>query len=59
MAALLTEREVFYPRGEASEREYVFRHALIRDAAYALLPDSERSARPSPGRRVARALWLQ
>ena len=51
---LLTEREVFYPRGEASEREYVFRHALIHDAAYALLPDSERTL----GHRLA-AEWLE
>jgi tetratricopeptide (TPR) repeat protein len=51
---LLTEREVIFPKGATSEREYVFRHALIRDAAYALLPDEDRSL----GHRLA-GEWLE
>ncbi len=50
---LLTDREVIFARGEPSAREYVFRHALIRDAAYALLADEERTL----GHRLA-AQWL-
>ncbi len=51
---LLTEREVLFARGHADAREYVFRHALIRDAAYALLSAAERTL----GHRLA-AEWLE
>jgi predicted ATPase len=43
---VLVEREIVAARGEgrfANEREYVFRHALVRDAVYATLPDAERA----------------
>lgn len=39
---LLCARELLFTRGGA-EPEYVFRHALIRDAAYALLTDEART----------------
>ncbi len=51
---LLTEREVLFVRGDSEAREYVFRHALIRDAAYALLTVEERKL----GHRLA-AEWLE
>ncbi len=51
---LLTEREVLFVRGDSDSREYVFRHALIRDAAYALLTVEERKL----GHRLA-AEWLE
>jgi tetratricopeptide (TPR) repeat protein len=51
---LLSERELIFPKGESSGREYVVRHALIRDAAYALLPDDDRSL----GHRLA-GEWLE
>lgn len=51
---LLIEREVVFVRGEPEAREYVFRHALIRDAAYALLTPEERTL----GHRLA-AEWLE
>ncbi len=50
----LTEREIVFARQESAQREYVFRHALIRDAAYALLSDDERRL----GHRLA-AEWLE
>ena len=37
----------------ANEREYVFRHALVREAAYAMLPDRDRAL----GHKLA-AAWL-
>jgi eukaryotic-like serine/threonine-protein kinase len=52
--ALLCEREIIYPSGPASEHEYVFRHALIRDAAYMLLHDEDRAL----SHRLA-AAWLE
>ncbi len=42
---VLGEREVISPRAETrfpEEREYVFRHALVREAAYAMLTDHDR-----------------
>jgi eukaryotic-like serine/threonine-protein kinase len=52
--ALLCEREIIHPNGPASEQEYVFRHALIRDAAYLLLHDEDRVL----SHRLA-AAWLE
>jgi serine/threonine protein kinase/tetratricopeptide (TPR) repeat protein len=52
--ALLCEREVIFRSGAASDHEYVFRHALIRDAAYMLLHDDDRVL----GHRLA-AGWLE
>jgi tetratricopeptide (TPR) repeat protein len=52
--ALLCEREIVYLSGSASEQEYVFRHALIRDAAYLLLHDEDRTL----SHRLA-ASWLE
>ena len=40
---VLVERELVFSRGDAQANEYGFRHALVRDAAYALLTESERS----------------
>jgi predicted ATPase len=51
---LLTDREVVFPRDAAHPGEFVFRHALIRDAAYALLPEQERVL----GHRLA-GEWLE
>jgi serine/threonine protein kinase/tetratricopeptide (TPR) repeat protein len=34
---ILVQREVVFPRQAADVREYVFRHALVRDAAYEML----------------------
>jgi len=53
----LEEREVVTPRPQsrlAGEVEYVFRHALVRDAAYALLADNDRRL----GHRLA-GEWLE
>ncbi|MET0385576.1 MAG: protein kinase [Polyangiales bacterium] len=50
----LCDREVIFRNGVASEHEYVFRHALIRDAAYMLLRDEDRAL----GHRLA-AAWLE
>jgi tetratricopeptide (TPR) repeat protein len=53
----LVERELFTVRSESrfpGEREYVFRHGLIRDAAYAALTDSDRGA----GHKIA-GEWLE
>jgi hypothetical protein len=52
--ALLCEREIIVRTGPASEQAYVFRHALIREAAYLLLSDEERAL----GHRLA-ATWLE
>ncbi|MET0285604.1 MAG: protein kinase [Polyangiales bacterium] len=52
--AMLCEREVIFARGPAGEQEFEFRHALIRDAAYELLPDEEREL----AHRLA-ASWLE
>jgi tetratricopeptide (TPR) repeat protein len=52
----LVEREVIERRGTgklAGEREHAFRHALVREAAYAMLTDADRSL----GHRLA-AEWL-
>src|SRR5262249_9251245 len=41
----LVERELVVPRADAKsteDREYRFRHALVRDAAYAMLTDDDR-----------------
>ncbi len=53
----LVEREVLRTRVEsrfANEREYAFRHGLLRDAAYAMLTEKDRSA----GHRLA-GEWLE
>jgi tetratricopeptide (TPR) repeat protein len=53
----LEEEEVIQRRHESrfsGEPEYAFRHALLRDAAYSLLPDRDRVA----GHRAA-AEWLE
>jgi tetratricopeptide (TPR) repeat protein len=56
--AKLVEREVLLRRGEpghsTGDREYAFRHALIRDVAYGTLTDEDRRL----GHRLA-AAWLQ
>ena len=41
-------------RGSAASDEYTFRHALVREAAYAMLTERDRTARPPARRRVAR-----
>ncbi|HVW25017.1 MAG TPA: protein kinase [Polyangiaceae bacterium] len=44
---VLSDREVLVRRAESrfsGQREYVFRHALLRDAAYAMLTDDDRKA---------------
>jgi hypothetical protein len=53
----LVEQEVIEPRPDghfSTEAEYRFRHALVRDAAYGLVPDSHRPT----GHRLAGA-WLE
>jgi tetratricopeptide (TPR) repeat protein len=53
----LVEREIVGPGGEsrfADEREYGFRHALVREGAYAMLTDDDRSL----GHKLA-AGWLE
>ena len=53
----LVEREVIFEQGPNTfpgEREYVFRHSLLRDAAYAMLTDSDRVL----GHRLA-GQWLE
>jgi len=55
--AELTERELIVRRDErrfAGEEEYAFRHALIREASYSMLTDSDRAL----GHRLA-AEWLE
>jgi tetratricopeptide (TPR) repeat protein len=52
--ALLCEREVIFRRGPTGEQQFEFRHGLIREAAYMLLPDDERAL----GHRLA-ARWLE
>ena len=55
--SLLLEEEIIVRRGAgkfAGEDEYGFRHALLRDGAYAMLTDDDRSA----AHRVAGA-WLE
>ena len=42
------------PDGRA-DAEFTFRHALVREAAYAMLTDDDRAARPPAGRRLAGA----
>lgn len=45
--ALLRERELLEPRETSrlpGQREHAFRHALVRDAAYAMLPEAVRRA---------------
>ena len=52
------EREVLVRRGEGrfpGEHEYVFRHALVREAAYAMLTEDDRALGHRLARRVARA----
>jgi tetratricopeptide (TPR) repeat protein len=39
---ILTQREILFSRPTADLREYVFRHALLRQAAYEMLPPSEK-----------------
>ena len=54
---LLVEREVIVSRGEGrfpGAQEYTFRHALVRDAAYAMLLDHDRVT----GHALA-AVWLE
>ncbi len=50
----LVERELVTPRSSGRDPEYVFRHALVRDAAYAMLTDDDRAT----GHRLA-AQWLE
>jgi hypothetical protein len=55
--ALLKEREIIRPRDDArfpGEREHSFRHALLRDGAYALLTEADRAL----GHKLAGA-WLE
>jgi predicted ATPase len=55
--ATLTERELLVRRGESKfpgENEYMFRHALVRDAAYETLTDRDRTM----GHRLA-GVWLE
>jgi hypothetical protein len=52
--ALLCDREIIFRNRPAVEQEYAFRHALIRDAAYALQHDEDRQL----GHRLA-AEWLE
>jgi eukaryotic-like serine/threonine-protein kinase len=54
---LLAEREIVTPRGDSrfpGTSEYVFRHALVREAAYAMLTPEDRER----GHRLAGA-WLE
>jgi hypothetical protein len=56
LLAALVERELIEPRRSArfaGEQEYVFRHALVRDAAYGSFTDADRQV----GHRLA-AEWL-
>ena len=39
---ILTKREILFSRPTADLREYSFRHALLRQAAYEMLPPSEK-----------------
>jgi tetratricopeptide (TPR) repeat protein len=39
---ILTQREILFSRPTADLREYAFRHALLRQAAYEMLPPSEK-----------------
>jgi len=39
---ILTKREILFSRPTADLREYAFRHALLRQAAYEMLPPSEK-----------------
>jgi predicted ATPase len=41
---VLVEQEVLHQRGQPPYAEYVFRHALVRDAAYATLLSTDRRA---------------
>jgi tetratricopeptide (TPR) repeat protein len=50
----LVDREVMQPRVDGAAREYAFRHALVRDASYATLTESDRIL----GHRLAGA-WLE
>ncbi|HEX8792914.1 MAG TPA: protein kinase [Polyangiaceae bacterium] len=55
--AILVDRELLVRRSGsrfAGEEEYQFRHALVRDAAYSMLTDADRSL----GHRLA-AQWLE
>ncbi|HWO26111.1 MAG TPA: protein kinase [Kofleriaceae bacterium] len=55
--AALIERELLARRGESKfpgEQEYMFRHALVREAAYEMLTDRDRAV----GHRLAGA-WLE
>jgi len=55
--AYLVERELVTPRAESRfqrEPEYAFRHALVREAAYSMLTDEDRTL----GHRLA-AEWLE
>ena len=57
LLARLVSAEVFAPREAAifpGEEEYVFRHALLCDAAYAMIPDDDRRV----GHRLAGS-WLE
>ena len=51
--ARLVDAEVLHERGRGASARYVFKHALVRDAAYASL---QRSARQALHARAARAL---
>jgi tetratricopeptide (TPR) repeat protein len=39
---ILTKREILFSRPTADLREYAFRHAMLRQAAYEMLPPSEK-----------------
>jgi tetratricopeptide (TPR) repeat protein len=39
---IFTKKEILYSRPSGEQRDYVFRHALLRQAAYDMLPPKER-----------------
>jgi hypothetical protein len=52
--ALLAHREIILRSGAPGDHEYVFKHSLLREAAYLLQPDDDRAL----GHRLA-AAWLE
>jgi tetratricopeptide (TPR) repeat protein len=51
---VLASREIVFPRSTGETQEFAFRHALLRDAAYDLIPDEARRL----GHRLA-GDWLE